>query len=157
MASGKDNPSAGSDLTASSITAATATQTASSVDDPAIEERISIPAANSSGNQGGEWALLVSKLRNWWANTDLAARWPLIQRLVLLIATLVVLNLVNRLYSGILAAIAVIPMAPRLLELVGAGWLTSYTLRYLARSEDRRTTLTTIRQGVESVLGRSFD
>ncbi|GCE65133.1 proline-rich region [cyanobiont of Ornithocercus magnificus] len=159
MASDKDNPSVVPDLAASSNTARTAAETTSSstADDSVIEERISIPAVRPSESQGGEWVLLVSKLQGWWATTDLASRWPLIRRLILLIALLVILNLVNRFYSGILTAIAAIPMAPRLLELVGAAWLTSYALRYLARAEDRRATLSTIRQGIGSVLGRSID
>jgi len=115
--------------------------------DPVIASSVTIPAANdgdaandpdSAQSEGGEWELLSGKIRDWWQEKDLGAQWQRLRQPVLLAGGLVGLILVLRIYSGILAAIATVPMAPRLFELVGVSWLAWFSMTRLIRSDERR-------------------
>ncbi|TCD56491.1 CAAD domain-containing protein [Synechococcus sp. BS55D] len=120
--------------------------------DPAIASRVTVPAAMSpdpgqadlENGEGGEWDLLSEKLRSWWQEQDLDHQWQRLRQPLLLGVGLVGLILVIRIYSGILAAIATVPLAPRLFELAGVSWLAWFSVTRLVRSDERRKVLTAV-------------
>lgn len=108
---------------------------------PSIAERVSVPETPSSSDgaeDGGEWDLLSTKVRQWWSENDLADQWQRLRKPLLLTAGLIAFILVLRIYGGILDAIATIPLAPRLFELVGVIYATWFATTRLVRSEERR-------------------
>ena len=139
---------------------ATATEPAASIEaavtpaplDPAIASRVTVPAAMSpdpgqadlENGEGGEWDLLSEKLRSWWQEQDLDHQWQRLRQPLLLGVGLVGLILVMRIYSGILAAIATVPLAPRLFELAGVSWLAWFSVTRLVRSDERRKVFTAV-------------
>jgi hypothetical protein len=113
--------------------------------DPAIASQVTIPAlANAQdGNSnatdpGGEWELLSAKIGGWWQEQNLGDQWQRLRKPLLLAGGLVGLILVLRIYSAVLAAIASVPLAPRLFELVGVSWLVWFSVTRLIRSDERR-------------------
>ncbi len=112
----------------------------------AIAERIQVAAttasnADDNSSEGGEWDLLSSKVRQWWEDNNFVDLWQRSRRPLFLILGLIGLTLLIRIYSGILAAIGSIPLAPRLFELVGLGWLIWFSVTRLIRSEERKALL----------------
>ena len=113
----------------------------------AIAERIQVAATDSTDDTssgGGEWDLLRSKLRQWWDDNNLVELWQRSSRPLFLLAGLIGLILLIRVYSGILAAIGSIPLAPRLFELVGLGWVIWFSTTRLIRSEERKALLANV-------------
>ena len=115
----------------------------------AIAERIQVAATTSSStddnaSEGGEWDLLSSKVRQWWDDNNLVDLWQRSRRPLFLIVGLIGLILLIRIYSGILAAIGSIPLAPRLFELVGLGWVIWFSGTRLIRSEERKALLANV-------------
>ena len=115
----------------------------------AIAERIQVAATTSSSaddnsSEGGEWDLLSFKVRQWWDDNNLVDLWQRSRRPLFLIVGLIGLTLLIRIYSGILAAIGSIPLAPRLFELVGLGWVIWFSVTKLIRSEERKALLTNV-------------
>ena len=112
----------------------------------AIAERIQVAATTSSStddnsSEGGEWDLLSSKVRQWWDDNNLVDLWQRSRRPLFLVVGLIALTLLIRIYSGVLAAIGTIPLAPRLFELVGLGWMIWFSVTRLIRSEERKALL----------------
>ena len=112
----------------------------------AIAERIQVAATSTAhsdegSSEGGEWDLLSSKVRQWWNDNNFVDLWQRSRRPLLLIAGLIGLTLVIRIYSGILAAIGTIPLAPRLFELVGLVWVVWFSATKLIRTEERKALL----------------
>jgi len=113
----------------------------------AIAERIQVAASSHNDDtpsSGGEWDLLSSKVRQWWEDNNLVELWQRSRRPLYLIVGLIGLTLLIKIYSGILAAIGSIPLAPRLFELVGLGWVIWFSSTRLIRSEERKTLLANV-------------
>lgn len=113
----------------------------------AIAERIQVAASSHNDDtpsSGGEWDLLSSKVRQWWEDNNLVELWQRSRRPLYLIVGLIGLTLLIRIYSGILAAIGSIPLAPRLFELVGLGWVIWFSATRLIRSEERKALLANV-------------
>ena len=129
--------------------------------DPAIASRVTVPAAMSpdpgqadlENGEGGEWDLLSEKLRSWWQEQDLDHQWQRLRQPLLLGVGLVGLILVMRIYSGILAAIATVPLAPRLFELAGVSWLAWFSVTRLVRSDERRKVFTAVSGRLQAFRG----
>ena len=122
--------------------------------DALIASTIEIPAQRPSDEEGGEWDLLVGKVRTWLNSDDPTALWSRLQLPLKVIAGLIVFLLVNRIYSGILGTIDSIPLAPGLLELAGLIWILNFAARNLVRSGDRKQLIDAIRTAWERVTGR---
>ena len=115
----------------------------------AIAERIQVAATTSSStdensSKGGEWDLLSAKVQQWWDDNNLVDLWQRSRRPLFLLVGLIGLTLLIRIYSGILAAIASIPLAPRLFELVGLGWVIWFSVTRLIRSEEIKALLANV-------------
>ncbi len=128
---------------------ATPTEVATPSESEAIAERIEVSATatedkDDTSSSGGEWDLLTAKVRQWWQENNLVELWKRSRRPIYLIIGLIVLTLLIRIYSGILAAIDSIPLVPRMFELVGLGWLIWFSATKLIRSEERKTLLKNI-------------
>jgi hypothetical protein len=129
--------------------ASTTPTVASSVDVPAS------PAAAAAGEQeGGEWDLLVQKLRDWIASGQLQEQWQAARTPLSLLAGLIAVLLVLRVYTAVLNVLDSIPLLPGLLELVGVIALVQFSLRRLVRSEDRRQVISGLQQRWQSFRGR---
>lgn len=113
------------------------------------------PLPEAEVGEGGEWDLLVGKVRAWLDEAHLQERWnalggPL-RSLGLLLAALVVL----RLYGALLETLGDLPLVPRLLQLAGLIALIRFALTRLVRSSDRERILGSWRQRWDDFRGRS--
>ena len=102
-----------------------------------IASTVSIPAQESADEDGGEWELLVGKVKDWLEQNDLAELWTKAQLPLRVVGGLIVFSLVATVYSGVLSTINSIPLVPGLLELAGVIWLVNFALRNLIRNSDR--------------------
>lgn len=98
------------------------------------------PAPSADG-EGGEWELLLDKLRQWLNQGELQSLWSQARKPVTLLAALVGLLLVVRVYSAVLGALDSLPLVPGLLELAGVVWSVRYGLPKLVRSSERERLL----------------
>jgi len=130
--------------------------------DPAIASQVTIPALTkdqddngSATESGGEWELLSAKIGHWWQEQNLGEQWQRLRKPLLLAGGLVGLILVLRIYSAVLAAIASVPLAPRLFELVGVSWLAWFSVTRLIRSDERRKVVSGLSQRWQAFRGGS--
>ena len=138
----------------------TPTPTPAPTPDPVIASTVSIPAQESTeqdGGQadGGEWELLVGKVKDWLEQNNLAELWTKAQLPLRVVGGLIVFSLVSTIYSGVLNTINSIPLVPGLLELAGVIWLVNFALRNLIRNSDRDNFIKGVRSTWSRVTGRS--
>ena len=108
---------------------------------PSIAERISVPAqtsADSSEEDGGEWALLSNRIKQFFEANNLQDQWQSLRQPLFLLGGLIVVILTMRIYGGILDAIATVPLAPRLFQLVGTFYAVWFAATRLIRAEERK-------------------
>ena len=129
--------------------------TPSPTPDPVIASTVSIPAQESADEDGGEWELLVGKVKDWLEQNDLAELWTKAQLPLRVVGGLIVFSLVATVYSGVLSTINSIPLVPGLLELAGVIWLVNFALRNLIRNSDRDNFIKGARSTWTRVTGRS--
>ncbi|WP_114992402.1 CAAD domain-containing protein [Synechococcus sp. UW179A] len=106
-----------------------------------IAERISIPAqapADDSGEEGGEWDLLSNRIKQFFEANNLQDQWQSLRQPLFLLGGLIVVILTMRIYGGILDAIATVPLAPRLFQLVGTFYAIWFAATRLIRAEERK-------------------
>jgi hypothetical protein len=130
--------------------------------DPAIASQVTIPALTKDqddngdvSESGGEWEMLSAKISAWWQDQNLGEQWQRLRKPLLLAGGLVGLILVLRIYSAVLAAIASVPLAPRLFELVGVSWLAWFSVTRLIRSDERRKVVSGLSQRWQAFRGGS--
>ena len=123
--------------------------------DPVIASTVSIPAQESADGDGGEWELLVGKVKDWLEQNDLVELWTKAQLPLRVVGGLIVFSLVATVYSGVLSTINSIPLVPGLLELAGVIWLVNFALRNLIRNSDRDKFIQSARSTWTRVTGRS--
>ena len=108
---------------------------------PSIAERISVPAqasASSSEDDGGEWDLLSNRIKQFFEANNLQDQWQSLRQPLFLLGGLIVVILTTRIYGGILDAIATVPLAPRLFQLVGTFYAVWFAATRLIRAEERK-------------------
>ena len=108
---------------------------------PSIAERISVPAqasADSSKEDGGEWDLLSNRIKQFFEANNLENQWQSLLQPIFLLGGLIVVILTMRIYGGILDAIATVPLAPRLFQLVGSFYAVWFAATRLIRAEERK-------------------
>ena len=118
-----------------------------------IEVPASAPGSQTSG-EGGEWELLVEKLRQWIGSGQLQEQWQASRTPLSLLAGLIALLLVLRLYGALLAVIDSLPLLPGLLELAGLIAVVQFSLTRLVRSEERRSLIQSLQQRWKSFRGQ---
>ena len=122
--------------------------------DPVITSTVTIPAQEASTDEGGEWDLLVEKIKAWIDSNQLGSLWNQAQMPLRLIGGLILFVIVSTVYSGILGTINKVPLAPRLLELTGVIWLLNFARCNLIRSSDRKQVTDAVGSTWNKVVGR---
>ena len=124
---------------------------------PSVASTIEVPASAPGGQtsgEGGEWELLVEKLRQWIGSGQLQEQWQASRTPLSLLAGLIALLLVLRLYGALLAVIDSLPLLPGLLELAGLIAVVQFSLTRLVRSEERRSLIQSLQQRWKSFRGQ---
>ncbi len=122
--------------------------------DPVITSTVTIPAQKTSTDEGGEWDLLVEKIKAWIDSNQLGSLWNQAQLPLRLIGGLILFVIVSTVYRGILGTINKVPLAPGLLELTGVIWLLNYARCNLVRSSDRKQVIDAVASTWNKVVGR---
>ena len=122
-------------------------QVASTTDVPAS------PAAVSSEGEGGEWELLVEKVKQWIASGQLQQQWETARTPITLLAGLIAVLVVLRIYSSLLGVLESLPLLPGLLELVGVISVVRFSLTRLVKSSDRHEVIDGLKQRWSSFRG----
>ena len=129
------------------------------IDTPTVASTLELPAnpqvSAAPNEEGGEWDLLVQKLRNWIASGQLQEQWQAARTPLSLLAGLIAVLLVLRVYSAVLGVLESIPLLPGLLELAGLVVVVQFSLTRLVRSENRREVISGLMQRWKSFRGRS--
>ncbi len=147
-----------SEITQPSVAEATATPPTAVPASSSIAERVSVPArvpADSSSEGGGEWDLLSNRIKQFFEANNLQDQWQSLRQPLFLLGGLIALILTLRIYGGILDAIATVPLAPRLFQLVGtfyAGW---FAATRLVRAEERKRISANVQDLWSSLRGSS--
>ena len=124
---------------------------------PSVASTIEVPASAPGGGtsgEGGEWELLLEKLRQWIGSGQLQEQWQASRTPLSLLAGLIALLLVLRLYGALLAVIDSLPLLPGLLELAGLIAVVQFSLTRLVRSEERRSLIQSLQQRWKSFRGQ---
>lgn len=112
-----------------------------------------LPPATGSDEEGGEWELLLSKLRGWLASGQLQQLWGQTRTPLTAVAALVAALLVLRIYSSLVGAIDSLPLVPGLLELIGLIWLVRFGVPKLLRRSERQQLLSGLQKRRQDFLG----
>jgi hypothetical protein len=139
---------------ASPAESAVAPATVQTTPDPVITSTVTIPAQEASTDEGGEWDLLVEKIKAWFDSNQLGSLWNQAQLPLRLIGGVILFVIVSTIYSGILGTINKVPLAPGLLELFGVIWLVNYASSNLVRSSDRKRVIDAVGSTWNKVVGR---
>ena len=133
---------------------APAPENAATAPDPVIASTVTIPAQENSTDGGGEWDLLVEKIKAWIDSNALGSLWTQAQLPLRVIGGVILFVIVSTIYSGILGTINKVPLAPGLLELFGVIWLVNYASSNLVRSSDRKRVIDALGSTWNKIVGR---
>jgi len=125
---------------------------------PEVAATLDVPAAASpagDGGDGGEWEVLVQKVRHWLASGQLQQQWQSARGPLSLLAGLIALLLVLRVYGALLAVLDSLPLVPGLLELVGVIAITRFSLTRLLRSNERQAVINDLQQRWQAFRGKA--
>lgn len=133
---------------------------AAPVDIPTVASTLEVPASpqvaiQAADQDGGEWELLVEKVRTWISSGQLHEQWQSARTPLSLLAGLIAVLLVLRVYSAVLGVLDSIPLLPGLLELAGLVAVVQFSLTRLVRSHDRREVIEGVKQRWKSFRGRA--
>jgi len=124
---------------------------------PELESTTIVPgtgADETSAEGGGEWELLLGKVRAWLGQGKLQAIWAQARNPLTLILAIAALLVVLRVYSALLGAIDSLPLIPGLLELVGVIWVVRIGVPKLLQRSKREELFGGIQQRWQSFRGR---
>jgi len=123
---------------------------------PGVALSIPVPALETaSEGEGGEWELLLGKLRAWIEEVQLQERWNALGGPLRTAGLLLVALVVLRLYGALLDTLGDLPLLPRLLQLAGLIALLRFSLTRLVRSSERERILSSWRQRWNDFRGDS--
>jgi len=125
---------------------------------PSIAERVSVPAQASgvsSSDEGGEWDLLSNRIKQFFEANNLQDQWQSLRQPLFLLGGLIALILTMRIYGGILDAIATVPLAPRLFQLVGTFYAAWFAATRLIRADERKKISANVNDLWSSLRGSS--
>lgn len=97
--------------------------------------------APAGGAEGGEWEVLIGKLKAWLAEADLPGQWDRLGGPLRGFGLLLAALLVIKLYVALLDTLDDLPLLPRILQLVGLIALINFSLNRLTRKSDREVIL----------------
>ena len=90
-----------------------------------------MPPEIPPASDGGEFALLLERLRHWWSEAQALQLWQQSRRPLTLLGSLVALLLLLHVTGALLDAIRGVPMLPGLLELISLIWFGRTGLPWL--------------------------
>ena len=127
---------------------------------PTVATTIDLPARGDSTGagapgEGGEWALLLSKLQAWLGSGQFQAQLQAARTPFTLVAGLIALLVVLQIYGALLAVIRSFPLAPGLLELVGVIAVVRFGLDKLVRSQERRALIEGLQRRWQAFQGKA--
>ena len=123
---------------------------------PTIATTLEIPPApGATPADGGEFDLLVEKLRTWFAEADIGGHWQKLRGPLKGFALLLVAVLALRLYARVVGTLDGIPLVSGLLELTGLIYLVWFSSTRLVRTSERERVLAEWKQRWQSFSGRS--
>jgi len=127
---------------------------------PTVATTIDLPArgdgaATGTPGEGGEWALLLSKLQAWLGSGQLQSQLQAARTPLTLVAGLIALVVVLQIYGALLGVIGRFPLAPGLLELVGLITVVRFGLTKLVRSQERRALIEGLQQRWQAFRGQA--
>lgn len=125
-------------------------QVATTTDVPASPTAV----ASANEGEGGEWELLVEKVKQWIASGQLQQQWQTARTPITLVAGLIGLLLVLRIYGALLGVVESVPLLPGLLELVGVISVVRFSLTRLVKSDDRHQVIDGLKQRWSSFRGQ---
>ena len=106
--------------------------------EPAIATTLEVPPLpGAAAGEGGEFDLLIGKLRAWLEEADLAGQWQKLRGPLKGVALLVALILALRLYARVVGALDAIPVISGLLELTGLLYALWFSATRLVRTQER--------------------
>ena len=106
--------------------------------EPAIATTLEVPPLpGAAAGEGGEFDLLIGKLRAWLEEADLAGQWQKLRGPLKGVALLVALILALRLYARVVGALDSIPVISGLLELTGLLYALWFSATRLVRTQER--------------------
>jgi hypothetical protein len=127
---------------------------------PTVATTIDLPARGENAGagptgEGGEWALLLSKLQAWLGSGQLQDQLQAARTPFTLVAGLIALLVVLQIYGALLAVIDRFPLAPGLLELVGVIAVVRFGLDKLVRSQERRALIEGLQRRWQAFQGKA--
>ncbi len=128
--------------------------------EPGITATLEVPAleatAGGAGAEGGgEFDLLLEKIRDWFDSGELKAQWQRLQGPLKGLAILVGVVLLLRVYGSLIHTLDSLPLVGGLLELVGLITLTRFSLTRLVRKSDREQVFSEWRQRWNDFRGKT--
>jgi len=109
--------------------------------EPGITATLEVPplvgSADPAGEGGGEFDLLLQKIRDWFASGELQAQWQRFRGPLKGLAILIGVVLLLRVYASLIGTLDSLPLVGGLLELVGLIAVTRFTATRLVRKSDR--------------------
>ena len=115
---------------------------------PTVVSTLEVPALErpSGGDaEGGEWDLLLDKLRQWIASGQLQQLWQTSRTPLTAAAALIGLLVVLRIYGALLGVLDSLPLVPGLLELAGLVAVVRFGISNLVRSSDREKVIANVK------------
>lgn len=125
---------------------------ATTIEIPARQDRAAVAGSPADG---GEWALLLSKLQAWLGDGQLQAQLQAARQPLTLVAALIALVVALQIYGALLGVIERLPLAPGLLELVGLISVIRFGLENLVRSQERRALIASLQQRWNAFRGKA--
>jgi hypothetical protein len=114
---------------------------AAPAEEPSIAATLNIAplegAATAAAEGGGEFELLLQKIRDWLGSGELQAQWQRFRGPLKGVAILIGAILMLRVYGALVGTIDGQPLVGGLLELVGLIAVTRFSLTRLVRKSDR--------------------
>ena len=121
-----------------------------------IAERVQVPAqapSETNDESGGEWEMLSGRIKEFWEANNLVEWWQSLRQPMILMGALLGLILTLRIYGGILDAIATVPLAPRLFQLVGTIYAFWFATTRLVKSDERKKVSSNLQDLWNSIRG----
>jgi hypothetical protein len=109
--------------------------------EPGIAATLEVPPLEGSGEPGadggGEFELLLQKIRDWLGSGELQAQWQRFRGPLKGLAILIGVVLLLRVYASLIGTLDSLPLVGGLLELVGLIAAVRFTATRLVRKSDR--------------------
>jgi hypothetical protein len=114
--------------------------------EPTVAKTLEVPPlapgqASEARTEGGEFDLLIGKVKDWFEQADLGGQWDRLNGPLRGLGLLLGGLLVIKLYLALLDTLDDVPLLPRLLQLGGLIWLFNFSLTRLTRSSERKEIL----------------